>query len=59
MPEIAICHRQAGVPELRLDDVDRNALGGELGRVRVPQAVEMDAPFDPRPLGKPLEERGT
>jgi hypothetical protein len=37
------------VAELLLDDVDRHALGRELGGVGVAQAVRMDALLDPGP----------
>lgn len=41
--------RQAGVPELVADDVDRHALAHQLGGVGVPQAVRVNPLLDPGP----------
>ena len=41
--------------ELALDDVERDALTGELERVRVAQLVRRKAAPDPRAGGEPAE----
>ena len=43
------------MPELALDDVERDALAGELQRVRVAQLVRGEAAPDPRLGGEPAE----
>jgi len=53
--DVAGGDRRAGVPELLADDVDRDALGGELGAVGVPQPVLVHALVDAGPSGLALE----
>jgi hypothetical protein len=43
------------VPELALDDVEGDALAGELERVRVPQLVRREPTPDPRLSDEPAE----
>jgi len=43
------------VPELALDDVEPDALAGELQRVRVAQLVRREPTPDPGPSGEPAE----
>jgi hypothetical protein len=46
---------EVGVPELALDDVERNALAGELDGVRVAQLMWREAPPHVRLGGEPPE----
>jgi hypothetical protein len=46
---------EVGVPELALDDVERDALAGELQRVRVAQLVRREPTPDPCLSGEPAE----
>jgi hypothetical protein len=46
---------EVGVPELALDDAERDALAGELDRVRVAQLVRGHATPDPSSSGEPAE----
>jgi hypothetical protein len=46
---------EVGVAELALDDVERNALTGELERMRVAQRVRRKAAPDPGMGGEPAE----
>jgi hypothetical protein len=48
---------EIGVPELALDDVERDALAGELERVCVAQLVRRKAAPDSRAGGEPAELR--
>ena len=41
------------MPELPLDQIDRNALSNEVGRVAVPETMSMYALFDFRLRGQP------
>ena len=46
---------EVGVPELALDDVERDALAGELQRVRMAQLVRREPAPDPRLSSEPAE----
>src|SRR3954451_9291616 len=46
---------EVGVPELALDDVERDVLAGELERMRVAQLVRRKAAPDPGRCGEPAE----
>jgi hypothetical protein len=46
---------EVGVAELALDDVERDALAGELQRVRVAQLVRREPTPDPSLSGEPAE----
>jgi len=50
--QVAVADRQAGVPEVVTDDVDRRALPRELGGVSVPKAVGVHPPVDPGLAGE-------
>jgi hypothetical protein len=46
---------EVGMPELALDDVERDALAGELQRVRMAQLVRREPTPDLRLSGEPAE----
>ena len=49
------CRSQVGVPELPLDDVERDALAGELERVRMSQLVRRGLRLTSAFAGTPRE----
>jgi len=56
MAQVAVGRRERPVPELLLDHVDRQALGGELGGVGVAQAMGVHPLLDPCSACEPWQE---
>ena len=59
MLDVAAGRRRIGMPELRLDHVDRHVLRGEFGGMRMAETVRMDTFLNPgaaREAGEELSD---